>query len=336
MYDEPVDLTADAIVAALVRRWSIAVSKIEYAPVGFGSYHWIATEQDGQRWFVTADSAEKVSGREPGSAFAGLEAAYATAAALRDRGLDFVLAPEPDDAGQLLQRVAPGWVIAVFPYIEGKPAGKRHWDEEASGLATRAAGQIGQLHASPPPPTLRRFDFTIEHRDTVLERLDETWHTGPYGEPARKLLAASREGVTALLAQYDQLVEQLLRDDEPWVVSHGEPHSANFIAGNDGGLYLIDWDTVRLAPKERDLEADWLPQPAIMAAYYSAAGPSPPRPYAVRLFQAWWHLIDTCIFVHHFQGPHEHTADSQVCWRELNNYLPVEKNWPDLRTGRSK
>jgi spectinomycin phosphotransferase len=230
----------------------------------------------------------------------------------------------------LLERISNDWAVAVFPYIEGKPAGKGHWDEEASGLATRAAGQVGQLHASPPPSTLRRFDFTIDHRDTAFDHLDESWDTGPYGEPARKLLASSREGVAALLAHYDQLVEQVLRNDEPWVVSHGEPHSANFVAGDDGGLYLIDWDTVRLAPKERDLPREWLAHPEVMALYYATSGCPASRPDAQRLFHVWWHVAEICGYVHRFRGPHEDSADSQVCWRELSNYLPVEKNWPDL------
>ncbi len=36
------------------------------------------------------------------------------------------------------------------------------------------------------------------------------------------------------------------------VITHGETHSDNFIRSSDG-LVLVDWDTVGLAPPERDL-----------------------------------------------------------------------------------
>jgi spectinomycin phosphotransferase len=56
------------------------------------------------------------------------------------------------------------------------------------------------------------------------------------------------------LNHYDRLVEAVMASDVPWVLSHGEEHSANVIETPDGRWHLIDWDTVRLAPAERDLE----------------------------------------------------------------------------------
>jgi aminoglycoside phosphotransferase (APT) family kinase protein len=39
----------------------------------------------------------------------------------------------------------------------------------------------------------------------------------------------------------------------PWrVLTHGEPHGANVLLG-EGGLSLVDWDTVGIAEPERDL-----------------------------------------------------------------------------------
>jgi thiamine kinase-like enzyme len=48
------------------------------------------------------------------------------------------------------------------------------------------------------------------------------------------------------------VAEQVGALSTAWVVTHGEPHPANVIR-TPGGLKLIDWDTVQLAPAERDL-----------------------------------------------------------------------------------
>jgi aminoglycoside phosphotransferase (APT) family kinase protein len=40
---------------------------------------------------------------------------------------------------------------------------------------------------------------------------------------------------------------------DSWVVTHGEPHRGNVIRDPRGGVYLVDWDTTLIAPRERDL-----------------------------------------------------------------------------------
>jgi spectinomycin phosphotransferase len=322
MRNEPSDLYARALTTTIGRYWDINVTSLVYAPLGFGSYHWHATDTAGRRWFVTADRLETEA------AFSNLEAAYVTAATLYASGLSFVVAPERDRSGELLRRVDANWGIAVFRHINGHAAGTGPWlDFEA---AARAYGLVGQLHAIAPPPSLRRFDFTLLHRESLFDRLDEPWVDGPYGEDARHLLASARKEVEALLAHYDELVEELMGSDEPWALSHGEPHSANFIAGTDGLLYLIDWDTVRLAPPERDLGAALMARPDVLAAYQSTAGPRLPRLNALRLFDLWWHVSEICGYVHDLSRPHSDSEDDRVRWKELANYLQVKANWPDL------
>jgi spectinomycin phosphotransferase len=334
MRDEPKSLPAGSLAAALEIYWDIDVSNVEYAAVGFGSYHWVATQASGQKWFVTADNVgSQGKGSRETEVFANLQAAYATASTLRRSGLAFVVAPLPDRSQRLMRRIESDWAVAVFPYIDGHAIGNGAWSDTAA--CARAAGLVGQLHTSTPPGTPRRFSFAIPHRPRLFDNLEEPWTSGPYGERTRKLLSSSREGVKALLAHYDRLVQEVTYDDEPWVLTHGEPHSANFIDGADGSLYLIDWDTVRLAPAERDLAALLIDQSEVLSAYRSTAGPRVPRPAALQLFRVWWDVSEICYYVHHFRGPHDDSLDEQVRWPDLEGYLHVDSNWPNLREKRT-
>jgi spectinomycin phosphotransferase len=145
------------------------------------------------------------------------------------------------------------------------------------------------------------------------------------------MLVAARRSVETLLEGYDRLVAEVSAYDEPWVVSHGETHSANFIEGADGLLYLIDWDTVRLAPRERDL-AGWgrNQDSEEMSAYRRTAGPVTMRPGALRLFHMWWDVSEICGYAHHFRRQHSGSLDDEASWADLERYLKVESKWPEL------
>jgi len=331
MHEEP-DLSAASISAALDLHWGIKAGSIEYAPVGFGSYHWIATQSSGRRWFITADrvGVEAGDSRDSTDLFGNLHAAYATAAALRRGGLSFVVAPVPDKSRQVVRRIEREWAMAVFEHIEGEPSGKGPWPEAAA--CARAARLVGQLHACEPPDALRPFDFAAAHRGELFNDLSGPWVRGPYGERARRLFISSYHAVQALLAEYDRLVEEVNQDGSPWVVTHGEPHSANFIESADGGLYLIDWDTVRLAPPERDLASLLIEEAAVISAYQSGGGSRPPRPAAVQLFRVWWDVGEICGYIRHFRGSHGDSRDDQTAWLALERYLDIDSNWPNLKS----
>jgi len=107
MHEEPDDLSADSLSAALELHWDIKARGIEYAPVGFGSYHWVATQSSAQKWFITADrvGAEAHDSGENADPFANLLAAYSSVSALRSRGLSFAVAPVADKSKQVVRRI---------------------------------------------------------------------------------------------------------------------------------------------------------------------------------------------------------------------------------------
>ncbi len=61
MHGPPTDLSQAELRTALVAGWRIEPSSIAYAPVGFGSHHWIIVESASRRWFVTADTVDDSS-----------------------------------------------------------------------------------------------------------------------------------------------------------------------------------------------------------------------------------------------------------------------------------
>ncbi|WP_412538318.1 phosphotransferase [Longispora sp. K20-0274] len=318
MRDRPEGVTEAALVAALADGWGVRTRATEYVPLGAGSYHWSVTTDDDRALFVTVDDL----GGSPETGFARLGRAFDTALALRrDAGLAFVVAPVPTRTGSTLWRLDSRYSLAVFPLLDGR-SGRfgAHRPEDRAEIV----GLLAALHAATPvvaagaPPV----DLNLPGRaglHDALEHLDEEWTGGPYSEPARQLLAGRAGHVARLLADLDRLVDRVRATVTDWVVTHGEPHPGNVVRTAAGPL-LVDWDTVRLAPPERDLWLLAADADDVLAGYTRATG-RPVDPSALALYRLWWDLADIAGYVAELRGPHRGTEDTAASWKYLSNHL---------------
>jgi spectinomycin phosphotransferase len=324
---EPAGLDVADLKDALERHWGLRDVRLEYLPVGFGGYHWRAVDAGGTHRFVTADDlfAGFQAGDDAETAFRALERAYGTAAALSERGLEFVLAPLPDLEGAVVRRLSDRYTLSTAVFVEGEPGS---WgDYESPGERRTIARLLGRLHAATDDVDLdlpRAEDFTLPRRDdlaTALREVDRPWDSGPFGEPARRLLAGAADAIERRLADYDRLVTSVRARSDAWVVTHGEPHRGNVVRDSDGGVHLVDWDTTLLAPRERDLW--WVLDDELTGwdEYRAAAGEVTLRADAIDLYRRGWDLADIAIFAAQFRAPHERTEDTLVAFEGLSGYL---------------
>jgi spectinomycin phosphotransferase len=315
----PSDLEPRAIAAEL-EHWGLRAPALEYLPVGFGSHHWHAVV-DGKRWFVTVDDLE--AGFQTEDAFPALERAYRTASALRDVGLEFVLAPVADDEGRSIRRLTERYAVSVTPFVDGTSTS---WGAyESKDERRRVAELVGRLHVTGDDVRdLPRLDeLTIPSRSVLLDALatlDVPWESGPYADHARAALAAAADDLHRRLAAYDQDAARVLERTDSWVVTHGEPHRANFIATSEG-LRLIDWDTTRLAPRERDL---WLVLDDELTGwdeYVAVVGDVSLDRETLALYRRWWGLSDIAVFTADLRRPHVDSEQSAANFRSLRENL---------------
>ena len=286
----PEELETTALIAALADDWGLDVEAVDYAAVGGGSYHWLVTDLEGTRTFVTADDLDQKPwlGDTRESAFDGLRRALDTAVSLRDGGLGFVVAPIPTSQGETVRRIGPRHSIALFPFVAGR-AGTFGTYETAERAAVLA--MLADLHEATPVAAsrARRIDLALPGRDrleTALQALDQTWSGGPLAEPARRTLAGHASYVADLLALRDRLCADVAIRSTDWIITHGEPHAGNVMRAGESYL-LVDWDTVALAPPERDL---WMlvEETAEEAAFYTDATGRQLDEVALTFFRLTW------------------------------------------------
>lgn len=288
-FAEPKDLPASR-VRTLLESWELVVDHVDYLPVGHGSYHWLASIGERPAWFVTAD--RLTAGR-----FSELDASARVARDLFDAGLAFLVAPVPDSGGELVHVIDQAWAVQVLPCVIGTSSAHDLWDDGTWAdpvEQARVASIVGRLHAYPAPDYLPRWDPTPPHWAQLNLALKTALRPSSAGssftERTHTLLKGNHHRVLALIQRYELLVAKIRADGDPWVLTHGEPDSDNVIRTEDGRMYLIDWTTAAVAPRERDL-FDVLQGPGhVLDVYQQEAGPHPPRANALEMIGLHWRL----------------------------------------------
>jgi spectinomycin phosphotransferase len=317
MRSRPDGRTEASVVKNLAQSWQLDIAGIEYFPEGGGAYHWHVRSADGSRWFVTCDDLDTKPwlGSTRDGVFDRLCAAYATATTLHAAGASFVVAPTASPFGPTAVRISDRYSVAVFAHVDGS-AGR--WGEPLAGAAGLIE-MLATLHAfAPDGYGLVRRPFAVPGRhelDVAVDELDQPWDRGPFSDPARQLLAANRAFVVEALAELDAVGDI----DVGLVVTHGEPHPGNLIHTPDG-LALVDWDTVALAPPERDMWMLAALEPTNSDRYAALTG----RTLDCDLLAAYrlmWAVTDIAAFTVQLRAEHERNEDNERALTGLQDII---------------
>jgi spectinomycin phosphotransferase len=312
--ERPADIRDSDVATALARQWALTVQDLSYLRVGFGGYHWLAVDQAGSRWFVTVS--DLAAPWVP-----DLPAAMQTAAWLAtEAGLEFVVAPVPARAGQVVGSLDSRYALTLFPYLDAAPT--RFEDPVEDDDRAVIIDMLARLHAATPEGVqVPRRPLELAGRpaiDQALASLGAPWTGGPYAEPGRALLAEYERPLRQAFARFDGLLDRVREAGGPDVITHGEPHPGNLLRTR-AGLCLVDWDMTALARPERDLW--WVISADQDAARYSRRTGRTVNQDALALYRLRWGLDDTAEFLSQIRGPHQRTADTLVSWTGLQETL---------------
>ncbi|HEY9244038.1 MAG TPA: phosphotransferase [Streptosporangiaceae bacterium] len=323
MRHPPEDIDERGLARTLADGWGLPPAGLRYAAVGGGDHHWELTDPSGGRWFVTvAGLAGGWRGTSPAEGLADLRAALGTVTALRQAGLDFAVAPVPARTGEPLVPLGPAHAVTVFPWLDGEAGqfGEPLPADDQLTLITLLVCLHNATDVAGAGAPVRRPELADRAGlEAALEDLSQPWLGGPYGEPARRLLAERAADLDRTLARFDELIDQARRTGPP-VLTHGEPHPGNIFRDRSGALQLIDWDTAGLALPERDLWDVAKPGSA-EAAHYTGLTGRPVSPVAVEAYRIRWALDDIRLATRELRGPHERTPDTELNWTTLQEEL---------------
>ncbi|MDT0543606.1 MULTISPECIES: phosphotransferase [Streptomyces] len=303
MRTRPSFINDEAIASAVATHWLPEIAEVDYLPWGFGAHHWRVAGGD-KTLFVTLDQLA------PRHTAASLEAAYAGAAALAAGGLDMVCAPSPARPGRFTIDVGPG-VLSVTPWLDGRSPTEA--EARAPQHVREVIAALVALHRTAPPDGLPCWVPRVGpgFADELRARTAQPWTSGPLAEEARGALASHHDAIKRWTGRYVELADIAHSHRDLWVPTHGEPHNDNQVMVARG-LKLVDWESLALAPRERDYsdlldtgEADGLA----------------PDPAMVELFALDWRLSEIAEYALWFTTPHTGTDDDRIALEGLYEEL---------------
>ena len=151
----------------------------------------------------------------------------------------------------------PGYGVVLYPFVRGESAmvaglSDDQWREFGTTLrAVHDSGLNKRLRGRLPVETFSLPSAALVRR--LLKLVDATRFEGP---AAARFAAFWRENalrIHRILASTETLGVSLRRRPFEFVLCHADIHAANLLVGEDGRLWLIDWDGPLVAPRERDL-----------------------------------------------------------------------------------
>lgn len=240
-------LTDTLITETLLTHYGLSIQSLSFLPIGNDSATFVyrVVASDDTRYFL------KVRIRKGFN-----ESSISIPRFLFEQGTPHIVMPLTT-LTRALWVPAGEFVIILYPFLEAKTA-------RETGLSdldwTELGATLRQIHISQPTTELQARvprETYIPWRRHVLDKLDPIINRNDLIDPAQLALQAfwrTRETeIRTLIVRSDHLASQLQQKALPLVLCHADLHTWNVLVDATQQIWIVDWDEVMLAPKERDL-----------------------------------------------------------------------------------
>ncbi|HWZ18852.1 MAG TPA: aminoglycoside phosphotransferase family protein [Ktedonobacteraceae bacterium] len=242
---EPPNISEDRLQACLQDEYNLSIVRLEFLPRGldFKAGVYRVVSEEGVPYLL------KVTSRplyEPG---------FFVPRYLKDQGITSVVAPIPTNNKTLWTKIED-WTLIVYPFIDG--------DTSWTGMTNEQWKEVGKIfkwiHNVRLKPegfsSLRKETFDpTEYVQWIRDFESQHLHVREGESENERALRDSWVENQATIHTAVTFLEKLSALLQPqtfqYVICHADLHPANLIR-DDTNVFVIDWDEVMLAPKERD------------------------------------------------------------------------------------
>ncbi len=263
----------EKIVACLQAEFGLRPRSLTFLPLGadLNTAVYRLLDRDGKPYFVKLR-------RGPFD-----ELSVAVPKFLNEQGIAKMIPPVSTKIGSLWADLAPYKAI-VYRYIDGHNA--YEVDLSASQWADlgKTFQQIHSVHLSEDLSNrIRRESWSPVNRDSLHDVMDGLESINSFDSLSKQLIVILMEQrllILDLIDQTNRLAHSLQAGSLDFCLCHGDLHAGNLLIQARGDFYIVDWDDLILAPKEKDLMSigaglfgGWHSPAEEQALFYRGYGP---------------------------------------------------------------
>lgn len=169
---------------------------------------------------------------------------------LHEQGVAQIIPPIPAKTYQLWTTLE-GFNLILYPFIEGKNGvevdlSERQWVDFGTALK--------RIHMIALPETLKsripKDTFSPQWRD-IMKAAFGQHNPDPVAEKLAAFLKAKQDVILDIVRRAEKLCIEVQASAPEFVLCHSDIHGWNVLLTEN--VYIVDWDSPILAPKERDL-----------------------------------------------------------------------------------
>ena len=245
MLEKP-DFPEEKVIACLESEYGLQVKALDFLPLGadLNTAVFRVTGQDDRQFFLKLRRGDFF---HAGAAVPGY---------LSELGIQQIIPPLTTQSGQLTSPLPP-YTVILFPFVSGqhgfdKPLSSDQWvDFGAAVKRFHSAAFPSQITAGIP-----REDYSPRWCSLVrngLKRVFQETFDDPLALELAAFLKNHAERTSTLIYRAEYLAGLLRGQPRECILCHGDMHAWNLLVVDQVTFYIVDWDTLIFAPKERDL-----------------------------------------------------------------------------------
>lgn len=244
MLEKP-NISDNLIISRLKEEYNLHVAELTFLPLGadMGTAVYRVTTVDGTAYFLKLRR--------------GFEEITVTVPIfLKSQGIQEIIAP-------IETKSKRGWAdfgerkMILYPFIEGKNGFEMNVSD--SHKQTLGAA-LKRIHTEKIPLELKRVipqeTFSPQWRERMKD-VQRQVRNNTFSDPTAAKLAnfvkSKDTEIIRLINRTEELAQELQSQTRELVLCHTDIHGANILITKNDQLYIVDWDSPLLAPKERDL-----------------------------------------------------------------------------------
>ena len=246
MSEKP-ELNEEQIINCLRDEYGLDAESISFLPLGadVDSSVYRVLSKDGRDYFVKLRKWDLFN-----------EASVVIPNFLSALGIKQVIPPLTTQTGQLWANLNP-YKMILYPFVGGQAGldikmSNQQWIEFGAALK--------RFHSAVFPAditgSIQRDTFSPMWRDTVtiyLARVEQETFQEQVDVEASDFLKSKRDEILDVIRRAEQLAQMLRAEPPEFLLCHSDIHGYNLLIDTNGALYIVDWDGLIFAPKERDL-----------------------------------------------------------------------------------